>query len=291
MAGVVGDWPEVGSFLATIRDAMIEGLRSDLRMAPVDPFDPALRRYLIASMGSLADERLRVLFLDSARGLIADEQMQQGTLAHLTIYPRTIFRRALERNAAAIILVHNHPGGDATPSEDDVEATRKLDRIGRALDVEILDHIIVTATHIHHILREDRSPRSRMARSEFTLRSEAAAQDEEDDARALRNAEAVLRRRILRKQLIGHAELFGEPAWDMLIDLFIHECRGEQLSMSSLCATAGIPTSSAMKLAQRLCEAGVLERTPDLFDGRRTLMKIAPEVAHRLRAYFAEGTE
>jgi DNA repair protein RadC len=130
-----------------------------------------------------------------------------------------------------------------------------------------------------------------MARSEFTLRSEAAAQDEEDDARALRNAEAVLRRRILRKQLIGHAELFGEPAWDMLIDLFIHECRGEQLSMSSLCATAGIPTSSAMKLAQRLCEAGVLERTPDLFDGRRTLMKIAPEVAHRLRAYFAEGTE
>ena len=274
-----------------MRDAMMEGLRSDLRMAPVDPFDPALRRYLIASMGSLADERLRVLFLDSARGLIADEQMQQGTLAHLTIYPRTIFRRALEHNAAAIILVHNHPGGDATPSEDDVEATRKLDRIGRALDVEILDHIIVTATHIHHILREDRSPRSRMARSEFTLRSEGAAQDEEDGARALRNAEAVLRRRILRKQLIGHAELFGEPAWDMLIDLFIHECRGEQLSMSSLCATAGIPTSSAMKLAQRLCEAGVLERTPDLFDGRRTLMKIAPEVAHRLRAYFAEGTE
>ncbi len=291
MAGVLGDWPEVGSFLANMRDAMIDGMRSDLRAGQIDPFDPALRRYLIASMGSLSDERLRILFLDTARRLIADEQMQQGTLAHLTIYPRTIFRRALEHNAAAIILVHNHPGGDATPSENDIQATRKLDQIGRALDVEILDHIIVTATGIHHILREEWSPGSRIARSEFTLRSGTAAHDEDDDARALCNAEAVVRRRILRKQLIGNAELFGEPAWDMLIDLFIHECRGQQLSMSSLCATAGIPTSSAMKLAQRLCEAGILERTPDVFDGRRTLMKIAPEIAHRLRAYFAEGTE
>jgi DNA repair protein RadC len=127
--------------------------------------------------------------------------------------------------------------------------------------------------------------------SQAVLRSGAEPQDEEVDARALRNAEAIFRRRILRKELVGSAELFGEPAWDMLLDLFIHEGRGQQLSMSSLCATAGIPTSSAMKLAQRLCEAGILERTPDIFDGRRTLMKIAPQVAHRLRASFAEGTE
>ncbi|KFG89446.1 DNA repair protein RadC [Sphingobium herbicidovorans NBRC 16415] len=290
MAAVLCDWPEVGSFLVTLRDTMFDGMRSDLRAGRIDPFDPALRRYLIASMGSLPDERLRVLFLDTAHGLIADEQMQHGTLCHLAIYPRTIFRRALEHNAAAIILVHNHPGGDATPSEDDIEATRKLDQIGRALDVEVLDHIIVTPTRLHHIICERRSAARRANPASFTLRSEVLPEDEAID-RACRNAETVLRRRILRRQLVGSAELFGEPAWDMLIDLFIHECKGQQLSMSSLCATAGIPTSSAMKLAQRLCEAGILERTPDLFDGRRTLMKIAPEVGHRLRAYFAEGTE
>lgn len=290
MAVVLGDRPEVGSFLAAMRDAMFEGMRSDLRSGSIDPFDPALRRYLIASMGSLPDERLRILFLDSAHRLIADEQMQHGTLCHLAIYPRTIFRRALEHNAAAIILVHNHPGGDAMPSEDDIEATRKLDQIGRALDVEILDHIIVTSTRLHHLIRERRSAARGATAASFTLRSEVPPVEEEGD-RACRNAEAVLRRRILRRQLVGSAELFGEPAWDMLIDLFIHECKGQQLSMSSLCATAGIPSSSAMKLAQRLCEAGILERTPDMFDGRRTLMKIAPGVAHRLRAYFAEGTE
>jgi len=290
IAGVVGDWPEVGAFLASLRDTMIEGMGAALRTERIDPFDPGLRRYLIASMGSLPDERLRILFLDSGQGLIADEQLQCGTLAHLAIYPRTIFRRALEHNAASVILVHNHPGGDATPSEDDIEATRKLDQIGRALDIEILDHIIVTATHLHHLIRDRRSGARRVKPASFILRSDAAPEDEAND-RACRNAETVLRRRILRRQLVGSPELFGEPAWDMLIDLFIHACKGQQLSMSSLCATAGIPTSSAMKLAQRLCEAGILERTPDIFDGRRTLMKIAPEVAHRLRAYFAEGTE
>lgn len=274
-----------------MRDAMIDGMRSDLRAGRLEPFDPALRRYLITSMGSLPDERLRIFFLDSARRLIADEQMQHGTLAQLAIYPRAIFRRALEHNAAAIILVHNHPGGNATPSEDDIQATRKLDQIGRALDVEILDHIIVTATQVHHLMRQAGAAEARLGASGFTLRSGVEPQDGEAVARACRNAETVLRRRILRKQLVGSTELFGEPAWDMLLDLFIHDCKGHQLSMSSLCATAGIPISSAMKLVQRLCEAGILERTPDIFDGRRTLMKIAPEVAHRLRAYFAEGTE
>src|SRR3546814_17504789 len=95
-------------------------------------------------MGSLPFEVLRILFLDRGRRLLADEQLQHGTLAQLAIYPRTIFRRALELNAAAIILIHNHPSGDARPSEEDIAVTRKLDQIGRALDGEIFDHIVVT---------------------------------------------------------------------------------------------------------------------------------------------------
>ncbi len=77
----------------------------------------------------------------------------------------------------------------------------------------------------------------------------------------------------------------------MLLDLFIQQCEGKLLPMSSLCLSANIPNSSAMKLIQRLCDAGLLERLPDHRDGRRSLIRISPDTEHRLRAYFAEGTE
>ena len=284
---IAGDRPAVAAVLMSARATMLELLGSTLQSAEVDPFDPALRQYLIASMGSLPDERLRILFLDSARNLIADEEVQRGTLAHLAIYPRTIFRRALEHNAAALILVHNHPSGDHRPSEEDILATRKLDQLGRALDVQIFDHIIVTAARVHHIVSEDFLAGSVTKPSAFTLRSDA----DPEAVRVLENARAVMRRRMLRRQLIGSPELFGEPGWDMLLDLFVHECEGRSLAMSSLCISAGIPTSSAMKLIQKLCDAGILERIPDHRDGRRSLMRLYPGIAHRLSAYFGEGTE
>lgn len=290
---ITGDRPAVAAVIASAREAMVAMLGSRIAASAVDPFAPALREYLIASMGSLPDERLRILFLDSARGLIADEEVQRGTLAQLALYPRTIFRRALEHNAAALILVHNHPSGDHRPSEEDVLATRRLDQIGRALDVRILDHIVVTAGHIHHIMSDDVIAGSETRPSAFTLRSpdETGEDAATAHARILDNARSAMRRRMLRHQLLGSAELFGEPAWDMLLDLFIHECEDKPLAMSSLCISAGMPTSSAMKLIQRMCDAAILERIPDPHDGRRSLMRIAPKVAHRLRAYFAEGTE
>ncbi len=294
---ITGDRPAVAAVLTSAREAMLELLGSRVASGAVDPFAPALREYLIASMGSLPDERLRILFLDAARGLIADEEVQHGTLAQLAVYPRTIFRRALEHNASSLILVHNHPSGDHRPSEEDVLATRKLDQIGRALDVRILDHIVVTADHIHHIMSDDRIAGSAAKSSAFTLRSpgdafgDAAAAAGEETARILENVRWVMRRRMLRRQLIGSADLFGEPAWDMLLDLFAHECENKPLAMSSLCISAEMPTSSAMKLIQRLCDADILERIPDPHDGRRSLMRIAPGVARTLRAYFAEGTE
>lgn len=284
---IAGNRPAVAAVLLSAREAMLELLGSSIRAAAVDPFDPALRQYLIASMGSLPDERLRILFLDSARNLIADEEVQRGTLAQLAIYPRTIFRRALEHNAAAMILVHNHPSGDHRPSEEDILTTRKLDQLGSALGVQILDHIVVTAARIHHILSEDFLAGSNAEPSAFTLRCKTGP----ENTRVLENARTAVRRRILRRQLMGSPELFGEPAWDMLLDLFVHECEGKLLAMSSLCISAGIPTSSAMKLIQKLCDAGLLERIPDQHDGRRSLMRLCPSIAHRLRAYFAEGAE
>lgn len=280
----------MASFLGDVREAMLEGMRSELRTVRIDPGNPRFSRYLIASMGSLPEERLRILFLDPARGLIADEEFQRGSLAQLAIYPRTIFRRALEHNAASIILVHNHPSGDPAPSEEDLSATRRLEEVGRALDVEILEHIIVTGTRTNNLIEGSAKARGRGKFLPFFLRSHSDPADEMD-ALARRNAETTMRRRILRRQLLGCPELFGEPAWDMLVDLFIHQSRGQTLSMSSLCITAAIPTSSAMKLIQRLCDAGILERSPDAHDGRRSLVSLTPGVAHRLRAYFAEGTE
>lgn len=111
------------------------------------------------------------------------------------------------------------------------------------------------------------------------------------DDQILRHARATQRRHLLRRQLLGSDALFGEPAWEMLLDLFVHECEGNQLSMTALCIAAAIPESSAMRLAQRMCDSRLLVRLADPADGRRSFMKIAPDVAHRLRAYFAEGGE
>lgn len=269
---------------------MLEGMRSELKTLRIDPRNPRLCQYLIASMGNLPEERLRILFLDPAHRLIADEELQRGSLAQLAIYPRTIFRRALEHNAASIILVHNHPSGDPAPSEEDLNATRRLEEVGRALDVAILEHIIVTRTRTHNVIEGSAKAQSHRTFLPVFLRSNSGPA-EEIEALARRNAETAMRRRILRKQLLGSPELFGEPAWDMLVDLFIHQSRGQPLSMSSLCITAGIPTSSAMKLIQRLCDAGILERSPDAYDGRRSLVNLTPTIAHRLRAYFADGAE
>lgn len=288
---ILADWPAAVTYLESVREAMFEGMRSELRSIRIDPFDTALRRYLIASMGSLPDEMLRIFFLDAGHRLIADEQLQQGTLTHCAIYPRTIFRRALEHNAAAIILVHNHPSGDHTPSAEDVATTCRLDQIGRALGIELLDHIIVTAARTHHLVADDKMPTKPLGAWTMSFRSGSPRDDDHSQAIAVRNAEATVRRRMLRKQLLRGSDHFGEPAWDILLDLFIHEAKGQSLSMSALCVTAGIPMSSAMKLIQRMCDDGVLERTPDTTDGRRSLVSIAPAVAHRLRAYFAEGTE
>ena len=124
--------------LAATRATALEALRSQASGRAIDPSDPKLLQYLQASMGALPDETLRILFLDASRHLIADEQLQHGTIDQLTIYPRILFRRALELNAAAVILVHNHPSGDPTPSDADIAATKQLVEIGRSLDVGVL---------------------------------------------------------------------------------------------------------------------------------------------------------
>src|SRR3546814_12113021 len=97
-------------------------------------------------MGSLPEAVLRVLFLDGACRLITDEQLQQGSLAQLILYPRIIFKRALELDAASIVLVHNHPSGDPTPSEADISSTERLAALASNLGLELTEPIVVSRT-------------------------------------------------------------------------------------------------------------------------------------------------
>jgi DNA repair protein RadC len=88
-------------------------------------------------------ERFRILFLDKKNALIADEVQQNGTVDHTPVYPREVVRRALELRATALILVHNHPSGDPTPSRADINMTRTIVDVAKPLGIEIHDHVIV----------------------------------------------------------------------------------------------------------------------------------------------------
>ena len=88
-------------------------------------------------------EQFRVLFLDKKNILIADEEQQKGTVDHVPVYPREVAKRALELNASGLILVHNHPSGDPSPSNADIDMTARIQRALMALNIRLHDHIII----------------------------------------------------------------------------------------------------------------------------------------------------
>lgn len=88
-------------------------------------------------------EQFRVFFLDRKNILIADEEQAQGTVDHVPVYPREVVRRALQLNASALILVHNHPSGDPTPSEADIAMTHQIEAAAMTMGITLHDHIII----------------------------------------------------------------------------------------------------------------------------------------------------
>ena len=99
--------------------------------------------YCRTSMAFADKEQFRLLFLDKRNQLIADEVQQTGTVDHTPVYPREVIKRALELSATAIILVHNHPSGDPTPSQADIQMTKAIIDIAQPLGISVHDHIIV----------------------------------------------------------------------------------------------------------------------------------------------------
>lgn len=137
----VGD--AVVTELKIVRAAALRVMQGEITGKPVLSSWSAVMEYCRAAMAFEEREQFRILFLDKKNKLIADEIQQQGTVDHTPVYIREIMKRALELGATAVILVHNHPSGDPTPSRADIEMTRQIVSAAKPLGITIHDHIIV----------------------------------------------------------------------------------------------------------------------------------------------------
>ncbi len=142
--------PEVGdaviAALKTTRVSAQRLIKSEIENQPVIQSWSALMDYCRLAMGNSKIEEFRVLFLNHRHALIADEVMQRGTINHTPVYPREIVKRSLELSASAIILLHNHPSGDPTPSKADIDITNKIIEAAATVNITVHDHVIITQT-------------------------------------------------------------------------------------------------------------------------------------------------
>lgn len=129
--------------LRLLNETTLRVSRETIRRRTVIGSWSALLAYVKVALANEAREQFRVLFLDNKNQLIADEVMNRGTIDHAPVYPREVVRRALELSASAVILVHNHPSGDPTPSGQDIAMTRQVVEAGRGLKISVHDHLVV----------------------------------------------------------------------------------------------------------------------------------------------------
>ncbi|HEX3347638.1 MAG TPA: DNA repair protein RadC [Acetobacteraceae bacterium] len=129
--------------LKTVHAAALRLARAEVIDRPVLANWDRLMEYLTAVLARERIEQFRVLFLDTRNRLLADEAQGRGTVDHTPVYPREVVKRALELHATALILVHNHPSGDPTPSQADIAMTREVQQAARALSILLHDHVIV----------------------------------------------------------------------------------------------------------------------------------------------------
>ena len=143
LAEVEGAGPAVAQELKIIEAAAHRLARARVIGRPLISGWEALIAYCRTAMAHLETEQFRVLFLDRKNVLVADEAQGRGTVDHVPVYPREVVKRALELNASALILVHNHPSGDPAPSQADITMTARMNSAAEALDIVVHDHIII----------------------------------------------------------------------------------------------------------------------------------------------------
>jgi DNA repair protein RadC len=135
--------PSAIAAIKTVQAAALRLARAEVMQRPVLNNWDRLMDYLNAVLARERIEHFRVLFLDARNRLLADEAQSRGTVNHTPVYPREVVRRALELHATALILVHNHPSGDPTPSADDIAMTREIRDAARPLSVVLHDHVVI----------------------------------------------------------------------------------------------------------------------------------------------------
>lgn len=134
--------------LKTVQAAAYRLLKQEVMNRPILNSWARLTDYCRATMAHEGKEHFRILFLNKKNELIADEIQQSGTVDHTPVYPREIVKRALELDACAVILCHNHPSGDPTPSQDDIRMTDQVVKAAKAVGIVVHDHIIVARSGI-----------------------------------------------------------------------------------------------------------------------------------------------
>jgi DNA repair protein RadC len=130
--------------LKSVQAAALRLIGGQILGRPVLSNWQALLDYCHASMAFAKIEQFRIFYLNNRNVLIADEMQQRGTVDHTPVYPREVVKRALELGASALIMVHNHPSGDPTPSRADIEMTRHVHEAGEKLGLTLHDHIVVS---------------------------------------------------------------------------------------------------------------------------------------------------
>ncbi len=143
LAEVKGVGDGIIAALKLVREAGLRLTRAQALNRPALSSWNAVLEYCQAAMAYENREQFRILFLDRKNTLIADEVQQQGTIDHTPVYPREVAKRALELDATAVILVHNHPSGDPNPSRADIEMTKKVVAAAAALGIVVHDHLII----------------------------------------------------------------------------------------------------------------------------------------------------
>jgi DNA repair protein RadC len=134
--------------LALLHALLLRALEHPLRQRALLTSSEAVRTYLRARLAALPREVFHVLFLDKRNQLIADERMGTGTVDHAPVYPREVVRRALELSASALVLAHNHPSGDPTPSRADIDMTKQVVDAARVLQIAVHDHMVVAGDQV-----------------------------------------------------------------------------------------------------------------------------------------------
>ena len=129
--------------LKTVQAAALRLAKAEMADIPVLSNWPKLLSYLTTVLAHEPVEQVRVLYLDTRNRLLADETQGRGTINHTPVYPREVVKRALELHATALILSHNHPSGDPTPSREDIAMTREIKAAAEALRIVLHDHVII----------------------------------------------------------------------------------------------------------------------------------------------------